>query len=46
MEIPLSREADYRIYEYACHEGNKAVENILRGGRAQDRAARNAVNGE
>jgi hypothetical protein len=24
------------LYEYACQEGNQAVENILRGGRAKD----------
>ena len=36
VEIPLNRESDYMIFEYACHEGNRAVENILRGGRAQD----------
>jgi hypothetical protein len=26
-----------RIYEYACHEGNYGLENILRAGRAEDR---------
>jgi hypothetical protein len=36
LEIPLNRESDYTIYEYACHEGNRAMENILRGGRAQE----------
>ena len=36
VSIPLTRDPDYRIYEYACHEGNEAVFNILRGGRAQD----------
>jgi hypothetical protein len=36
VAIPLARDADYQIYEYACHEGNHAVENILRGARAQD----------
>lgn len=39
VAIPLSREQDYQIYEYACHEGNRAVENILSGGRALDKAA-------
>ena len=28
----------YQIYEYACHEGNYAMTNILRGARAQERA--------
>jgi len=36
VSIPLSRADDYRMYEYACHEGNEAVELTLRGGRAQD----------
>lgn len=27
------------IYEYACHEGNYALTNILAGGRAQEREA-------
>jgi hypothetical protein len=26
-----------QIYEYACHEGNHAIENILRGARASDK---------
>ncbi|MEQ1727771.1 MAG: hypothetical protein ABL982_05270, partial [Vicinamibacterales bacterium] len=28
---------DDLIYEYACHEGNHAMENVLRGGRARER---------
>jgi hypothetical protein len=36
LEIPLLRDSDYVIYEYACHEGNHALPNILSGGRAQD----------
>jgi hypothetical protein len=27
------------IYEYACHEGNYALRNILSGTRAQEKAA-------
>ena len=27
---------DAPIYEYACHEGNHGLLNILRGGRAED----------
>lgn len=38
VAIPLSRDPDYHIYEYACQEGNRAVENILSGGRAADKA--------
>jgi hypothetical protein len=39
VAIPLVRDSTYRIYEYACHEGNEAVANVLRGGRAADKAA-------
>ena len=27
-----------RIYEYACHEGNQAVANVLKGARFQERS--------
>jgi hypothetical protein len=30
---------DEHIYEYACHEANYALENILRGARQRDREA-------
>ena len=36
LEIPLTRDPHYVIYEYACHEGNYALPSILSGGRAQD----------
>ena len=35
-EVPFNR-LDGHIYEYACHEGNYAMENVLRGARAQER---------
>jgi hypothetical protein len=31
------------IYEYACHEGNYALENLLRGYRASERPPANAL---
>jgi hypothetical protein len=34
VAIPLQRDPTYQIFEYACHEGNHAVENVLSGGRA------------
>jgi hypothetical protein len=37
-EIPI-RATDDQMYEYACHEGNHALESILRGARFQDKAA-------
>jgi hypothetical protein len=36
LAIPLERDDEYRIFEYACHEGNHAVENVLRSGRAME----------
>jgi hypothetical protein len=37
--IPITRLPEgTRIYEYACHEGNYAMANLLSGGRAQARA--------
>jgi hypothetical protein len=32
-----------QMYEYACHEGNYGLENILRGARADDKAAEEAA---
>ena len=36
VEFPLTRNDNYAIYEYACHEGNYALPNILRGARAAE----------
>jgi hypothetical protein len=38
VAIPLIRDPEYRIFEYACQEGNHAVENVLSGGRALEKA--------
>ncbi len=35
-QVPFHR-LDGLLYEYACHEGNYALENVLRGARAQER---------
>jgi hypothetical protein len=43
VAIPLERDPNYQIFEYACHEGNHAVANILSGGRALDEAAEEAA---
>src|SRR5262245_19361335 len=42
VAMPLHREPDYQLFEYACHEGNRAVPNTLSAGRAKDREARTA----
>jgi len=36
VAIPFWRDDSYRMYEYACHEGNEAPELVLRGGRTRD----------
>ena len=37
VSVPMTK-ADTPIFEYACHEGNRGLPNILSGGRADDRA--------
>jgi hypothetical protein len=37
VELPMHR-VDERVYEYACHEGNYALANILSAVRAEERA--------
>ena len=32
VAFPLNKDEPYRIFEYACHEGNHALENMLRLG--------------
>jgi hypothetical protein len=40
--IPLVK-TDDQIYEYACHEGNYGMPNLLNSARAEDRAAKSAT---
>jgi hypothetical protein len=40
LAFPLMKDIEYTVYEYACHEGNRAVEGILRGARYQERTTR------
>ena len=39
IQMPLTRDPTYEIYEYACHEGNWAVRNALAGQRVLDAQA-------
>ena len=39
VALPLSNLPDYVIYEYACHEGNYAIEHGLAGARNLEKAA-------
>jgi hypothetical protein len=36
--FPLRRESSYGMFEYACHEGNHAMSNILSASRSADKA--------
>jgi hypothetical protein len=37
VSFPLERDDAYGFYEYACHEGNNAMRNILSGARASEK---------
>jgi hypothetical protein len=39
VAFPITREPGYQIFEYACHEGNYAMANILSEARAAEKAA-------
>ena len=43
-QIPMKR-SDDSIYEYACHEGNYSVNNILAGARAKEAAEESSKKG-
>ena len=44
VAMPLNRDESYRMYEYACHEGNEHyIKGALGGGRLQDKAAEEAA---
>jgi hypothetical protein len=37
VSLPLTQHPEYGMYEYACHEGNYAMKNILSGARSDDK---------
>jgi hypothetical protein len=37
IRIPLMRSSDPHLFEYACHEGNYAMRNILSAARTEDK---------
>src|SRR5262252_5964023 len=43
FSLPLTVNDDEPLYEYACHEGNYAMKNILSGSRLADAEAAKAV---
>jgi hypothetical protein len=36
MALPIRKQADYQIFEFACHEGNYGMRNILSGARSAE----------
>ena len=40
VSMPLTRDPDYVMFEYACHEGNRDVPLLLRGARLEESAGR------
>jgi hypothetical protein len=45
FNLPWERDADYKILEYACHEGNIAIGNSLRGERVLEAEAAKKARG-
>ena len=43
FSMPLTANPDERIMEYACHEGNRAMANILSAARAEEKAVEEAA---
>ena len=46
VELPLVSPPEYVIYEYACHEGNYSIANVLAGARVQERSVRSGVSAD
>ena len=42
MRLTITSRPDYQIYEYACHEGNHSMRNVLLAERAYEREAAEA----
>jgi len=45
VRLPIPRENGYGFYEYACHEGNYAMFNLLSGSRAEEQRRADASKG-
>lgn len=39
ISMPLTKDDEYVMYEYACHEGNHAISNILNAGRVAEQTS-------
>jgi hypothetical protein len=40
VSLPLKQQPDYGMFEYACHEGNYGMRNILSGARTEEEAGK------
>ena len=45
VRFDLDEKPGYEIYEYACHEGNYGLANMLSAARAEEKAAAEAAAG-
>jgi hypothetical protein len=43
IRMPLRLDPEFPLYEYACHEGNYAMLNMLKGARAEEKAKEEAA---
>ena len=43
IAFPLTLDPGYGMFEYACHEGNYGLRNILSASRADEKAAADAA---
>jgi hypothetical protein len=44
IAFDITEDPEYPLFEYACHEGNYAMVNILQGARAEERAGKKSSN--
>ena len=43
VSLPMSKDPNAQLFEYACHEGNLAMTNMLSGARAEEKAKEEAA---
>jgi hypothetical protein len=43
MRMTITQQPDYQIFEYACHEGNRAMRNALSAERAYEESVKEAI---
>jgi hypothetical protein len=46
VAFPITQEPGYQLFEYACHEGNMAMHNMLSAARMEDKKAAAAAAGQ